>query len=357
MQKRKLTILSIIIFILAGLGIFYAQQRITVSVIIPVYNAEKYLPQSLDSVFAQSGSYEVIAINDGSTDNSLQILESYAKKHSNMVIINQENKGVAAARNAGLKVAKNKYITFVDSDDWLERNAFENVLPIIKKDKSDVVLTGIYDVYDKEWVKHNRGIKAAETVAEVSRFPMRKLDKLSLFSPFYGNDAYSDLFYVGTGIRGQFFKNNFIKEHKIEFPLGTKCGEDDVFLFRSFLHNPLISVLPTPIYNYRNRVDSLAKSKSILVENRNTLKVLQETPEYQKASRRVQMFINDAWLAWIFIGISNLQRHGAPWGAGAVEAYAAYKTFDSYNKVELKACRNYPKVRYFLEEVNFNQAL
>jgi len=356
MQKKKL-IISSIILVLAGLGLFIFQQRVTISVIIPVYNAEKYLSESLDSVFAQSGSFEVVAVNDGSTDGSLKILEEYAKKHSNMVLINQKNQGVAAARNAGLKVAQNKYITFVDSDDWLEPDAFENVLSVIKKDKSDIVLTGIYDVYDKEWVKHNRGIKAAETVAEVSRFPMRKLDKLSLFSPFYGNDAYSDLFYVGTGIRGQFFKKSFIKKNKLEFPLETKCGEDDVFLFRAFLDNPLISVMPTPIYNYRNRVDSLAKSKNILIESRKALKILQEMPEYQMADRRTQMLINDAWLAWIFIGISNLQRHGAPWGAGAVEAYEAYKTFDKYNKAELKACRNYPKVRFFLEEVNFNQPL
>lgn len=357
MQKKTLTISSIIILILIGIGVLWAQQRTTVSVIIPVYNAEKYLPKSLDSVFAQSGSYEVIAINDGSTDNSLKILQEYAQKHSNMVIINQENKGAAAARNAGLKVAQNKYITFVDSDDWLEEDAFENILPIIKKDKSDVVLTGIYDVYDREWIRQNRGDRAAETVPEVSRFPMRKLDKLALFSPFYGKDAYSDLFYVGTGIRGQFFKNSFIKKNKLEFPLGTKCGEDDVFLFKSFLHNPLISVLPTPVYNYRNRVDSIAKSKNILIENRNTLKILQETPEYQTASRRVQMLIDDTWLAWIFIGISNLQRHGAPWGAGAVEAYEAYKSLNKYNKAELKACRNYPKIKLFLEEVNFNLPL
>jgi len=115
--------------------------------------------------------------------------------------------------------------------------------------------------------------------------------------------------------------------------------------------------MPIPIYNYRNRVDSLAKSKSILIENRKTLKILQGTPEYQRAARRTQMLINDAWLGWIFIGISNLQRHGAPWGAGAVEAYAAYKSFDKYNKAELKSCHNYPKLRFYLEEVNFNQPL
>ena len=356
MKKKALIIFSAVIALVV-LGVLLFRQRITISVIIPVYNAEKYLPKCLDSVVKQSGTFEIIAINDGSTDGSLEILQNYAKKHKNIKIINQENQGVASARNKGLAEAQSKYITFIDSDDWLEPNAFKQMIEIIKKDTPDIVLTGIYDVYDREWVKSNRGEMAASEVPEENRFPMRKLDKLSLFSPFYGKDAHSDLFYVGTGIRGQVFKNEFIKNHNINFPLNTKCGEDDVFLYRAFLHNPLISVLTAPIYNYRNRVDSLAKSKSILIENRKTLAVMQKTPEYQTAPRRVQMLINDAWLAWIFIGISNLQRRGAPWGAGAVEAYDAYKTFDIYNKKELKACRNHPKVKLFLEEVNFNQPL
>lgn len=130
--------LIVCILLLLGLGIFqYLKKNVSISVIVPVYNAAQYLPRCLDSVMEQSGNFEVIVVNDGSTDNSLDIMRKYAEKYSNIHIVNQENKGVSAARNTGLNQAENKYITFVDADDWLEPNAFELVEKIIKKDNSD----------------------------------------------------------------------------------------------------------------------------------------------------------------------------------------------------------------------------
>jgi len=96
------------------------------SVIIPVYNVEQYLKACLDAVVAQNYSdFEVICINDGSTDGSSLILDEYAAKYSNISIIHQENKGLSAARNAGMRVAKGDYIFFLDSDDWIESDALK----------------------------------------------------------------------------------------------------------------------------------------------------------------------------------------------------------------------------------------
>ena len=93
----------------------------TVSVIIPVYNVEQYLSKCLDSVINQTfKNIEIICINDGSTDNSLKILNEYAMADKRIIVINQENSGVYAARNKGLQIANGKYISFVDSDDWIE---------------------------------------------------------------------------------------------------------------------------------------------------------------------------------------------------------------------------------------------
>jgi len=355
-MKKRLTIIFIFLVCLLSLYI-WIQNRITVSVIIPVYNADKYLEKCLNSVFAQSGSFEVIAVNDGSIDKSLEILQQYAGKHSNMHIISQENKGVSAARNAGLKIAKNKYITFVDSDDWLEPDAFKKIIKVIKKDKSDIVLTGFYDVYDREWVRKSRGEQAALEVAEENKFANRHLDKLQLLSPFYGKEAHSDLFYTGGGIRGRFYLKDLLDKHNIIFPVGINSHEDDVFMFRAYLHNPLISVISEPVYNYRNRIDSISKSEKILKSMPESLSAMQNTPEFKQANRRTKMLIEDNWLGLVILGIANLQRHGAPWGAGAVEAYEAYKSFDKYNAAELKATRNYPNIKRFLEEVKFNQPL
>lgn len=104
------------------------QDKIKVSVIVPVYNVEKYLRECLNSLVNQTlKEIEIICINDGSEDSSLEILNEYASKDSRFVIINQENSGQSVARNKGLDVAKGEYIGFVDSDDWVDLNFFENL--------------------------------------------------------------------------------------------------------------------------------------------------------------------------------------------------------------------------------------
>ena len=95
----------------------YKEHR--VSVVIPVYNVQEYLPYCVESVIKQKyGDFEIILVNDGSTDNSLKICREYADKYEKITVINQENRGVSAARNAGIKVATGEYIVFLDSDDW-----------------------------------------------------------------------------------------------------------------------------------------------------------------------------------------------------------------------------------------------
>lgn len=117
----------------------------TISVIIPVYNVEKYLQECLDSVTNQTlKDIEIICINDGSTDGSLKILEDYASKDNRIIIINQENFGPAIARNNGLNIAKGDFISFIDSDDYFESNDFyENLYNIAIKKSADAV-KGIY---------------------------------------------------------------------------------------------------------------------------------------------------------------------------------------------------------------------
>ena len=94
-----------------------------ISIVVPVYNTEKYLPKCLDSLLGQTyKNLEIICINDGSTDGSLQILEDYAKQDNRIIVLSQENAKQGAARNRGLDIAKGEYVTFVDSDDWIEKS-------------------------------------------------------------------------------------------------------------------------------------------------------------------------------------------------------------------------------------------
>ena len=122
---------------------------VKVSVIIPIYNVKEYLARCLDSVVNQTlKDIEIICINDGSKDGSEKIVRSYADKDSRIILINQENKGVSAARNAGINRATGKYIGFVDSDDWIELNFFEELYNAAEKYNADAACCSIFRPYD-----------------------------------------------------------------------------------------------------------------------------------------------------------------------------------------------------------------
>ncbi|MCK0470356.1 glycosyltransferase [Halalkalibacter sp. APA_J-10(15)] len=112
-----------------------------ISIIVPIYNREKELARCLQSLLKQTiKEIEIILINDGSTDSSLELIHYYAEKDERIVVINQNNKGVSIARNQGLLLAKGKYIGFVDSDDWVDLTMYERLLQIAEEKDADVVM-------------------------------------------------------------------------------------------------------------------------------------------------------------------------------------------------------------------------
>lgn len=121
-----------------------------VSAIIPVYNVEKYLEKCLDSIINQTlKEIEIICIDDGSTDNSISILNKLAQKDNRIKIILQENQGPSAARNAGIDIANGEYLVFIDSDDWMEFDAFEKLVDDLEKTNADFVACGTNVIYEK----------------------------------------------------------------------------------------------------------------------------------------------------------------------------------------------------------------
>src|SRR5699024_4494271 len=122
-----------------------------ISVIVPVYNVEKYVRRCIDSICGQTYSnLEIILIDDGSTDSSGKICDEMAAKDGRISVIHQENKGLSQARNAGLDQAKGEYIAFVDSDDYLSLNMYECLLKSLKENNADVVRCAIKNVYEGE---------------------------------------------------------------------------------------------------------------------------------------------------------------------------------------------------------------
>lgn len=139
-----------------------------VSVIIPVYNVELYLEECLNSILNQNfDSYEVIAINDGSTDNSLDILKKYSQNYSNLVIIDKSNVGVGDCRNKGLEIAKGEYIYFLDSDDYVDKNLLNKVYNIAKKGNYDMVSWGFYFINQDGKIIGEQALKTTEAKSKI----------------------------------------------------------------------------------------------------------------------------------------------------------------------------------------------
>ena len=135
-----------------------------ISIIIPVYNTEKYLERCLNSLIQQTvKKIEIILVDDGSTDNSGNICDVYAHNYGNIKVIHQMNRGQAAARNEGLKIASGKYIGFVDSDDWVKCDMYETMLEVIENENCDVV--------ECDYIQTDKFSQTTEVVADIERKP------------------------------------------------------------------------------------------------------------------------------------------------------------------------------------------
>ena len=182
-----------------------------VSVIIPVYNAEKYLRQCLDSVVNQTyKNLEIICVNDGSTDNSSEILKEYASKDDRIILINQNNQGNGCARNVGLSRVSGEYISFIDSDDFILQNTYASVISLMIKDNLDILMFGHFDYIDGECRK-------SFTNDIFNKFKNKKISKENLIQYFL------------LGVWNKIFKSSFLKDNNIFFPKDFNIAEDAIF--------------------------------------------------------------------------------------------------------------------------------
>ena len=216
-----------------------------VNIIIPVFNTEEYLKQCLDSVFNQTyKDIFVVCINDGSTDNSLSILESYSAIHENMLIINKKNGGLASSRNAGLDAIKrsnDSYVTFLDSDDYLENDFIEKMICKLEATNSDIVCAGYYDCESDGSINEN--IKYKNEI-EFDTFESIK----ALFAGKLESHAPCKLY-------KSCLWNDFRYDESFRFM------EDQCSTFKIFLKAHKVVYIPYGGYYYLHRVGSLCQSK------------------------------------------------------------------------------------------------
>lgn len=169
------------------------KKELDLSIIIPCYNVEKYVRECIESVLNQKTQfkYEVILINDGSQDNTLNILKKYEDKN-NVVLIDQKNKGFSGARNTGLQYVQGKYLMFVDSDDRLAENAIENLLSVAYKENYEIV-EGRYVLFSEENILFEEQIDEKECIKpiqDLKGYPWAKVIKSSLFQNLIFPEGY-----------------------------------------------------------------------------------------------------------------------------------------------------------------------
>ena len=212
------------------------------SVIVPVYNVQDYLSRCVDSILAQSyRNLEVILVNDGSGDSSGSLCDRYAEQDPRIRVIHKENGGLSSARNAGLDVCRGDYVAFVDSDDWIEPGAYENMLQLALELDVKLVCGGRYDVSGKTGAKKvglcpqkTEKIPAEELVARI--FTWNQCD----------SSACDKLFH-------RLLLENW------RFPLGKVC-EDVPVMYRIVLQTDTAALYDQPVYNYFHRPGSITNA-------------------------------------------------------------------------------------------------
>ena len=219
--------------------------NVKISVVLPVYNVANYLRKCLDSLVNQTfKDFEVICVNDGSTDLSLGILEGYALSDSRFKIISQENKGLSGARNTGIQHVRGEYVLFVDSDDWLEENALEELYNHVNGFDSDITMFK-FRYYNED----------TKEFSENQNSKLEIIPESLTTSNFNYNDVLDILFKISHAPFNKLYKKSFLD--KCSFPEGL-IYEDLYFFYTVFLNAKKTSVVKEILYNYRIRDDSIS---------------------------------------------------------------------------------------------------
>lgn len=223
-----------------------------VSVIVPVYNVAQFLEECIQSILKQDfEDFELILINDGSTDNSGEICNKYTSIDERVKVFHKENGGVSSARNLGIEKAKGKWITFIDSDDTIQENYFK----------------GLISNLDSDWVL----LKIEREISFIKEMDM-------------GNKSYSLNEFVNSYFLyphfpescAKFFKLDIIKSNDLFFNTVLKFGEDSLFNLRYIKFCKIISTSNKSGYNYKNAKDGLSKLKYDLKNDYNLYNLIDQ---------------------------------------------------------------------------------
>ena len=257
------------------------------SIIIPVFNGEQYLWECLNSLFQQDISvsdYEIICVNDGSTDNSCRILYEFSKQYQNLKLINKENGGVARARNEGLLYAKGDYVWFLDADDFIGFNTLRAIKTILITNKYDRVKLKSY-YFVSELSDYEKKYFASGTLR--SNYPHKK-----------------------TQVTRTIFRRKYLMNNEISFSNNLSYGEDTIFYFKTLLYKHKDYLLDKLVYFYRvheaastnfNSIDKLVRYIESCCCAINIVDGYYSNKKYRNKSRKALIY----WFNTIFWLYSN----------------------------------------------------
>lgn len=206
-----------------------------ISVIVPVYNVEKYIEKCIRSIMKQTlEEIEIIVVNDGSLDRSLEIIDRLLKEDQRIKVITKKNGGLSSARNTGIKIATGKYIQHIDGDDWVEKDFLKSMYEFAEKENLDIVVSDYYEDYFDEKKKIKKGKKKSEKIIFDSKEYLKDL--------FYDDDA--------PAMWNKLFKTSLYKENNIFHPENISIGEDLSTAPRLIYFSKKIGYLKKAFYHY-----------------------------------------------------------------------------------------------------------
>ena len=219
------------------------------SIIIPVYNVEEFLPCCIDSILAQEWTdYELLLVDDGSTDGSFDICDTYARQYAFIHCFHQPNGGHTSARQKGFTQAKGQYVTFVDSDDWIAPSMYRLMCSAAKDTGADVVCCNYTAVTPKK------------EIPCCSPFAGGLYDKARLEEKIYPNMIYFGDFFtygIAPSLCNKLFRRELIGPHLLQVPLSLKLGEDGLASYICLLEASSVYFLEETLYYYRSSASSL----------------------------------------------------------------------------------------------------
>ena len=272
------------------------------SIIIPSYNSEEYIEKCIQSCLnqnLQSSQYEILVIDDGSTDNSADIIKSLQEVHSHIILIQKNNGGVSSARNLGIKAAKGEYIIFVDSDDTIAENSLGKIFEELNSTSNELLI--LNSIIFKNLIR----------IQEAYKFPKHLSEKTLSGKELFNNH------YLRGSVCGVVFKKEFLQENQLKFSESVKNGEDTLFMTMCFLYAQKIKHLSLDFYEVDSREGSVARVwdfKKILVmldsldviriyKNENTFS------EIQQAMLNIRAYGIISSAVYYFFSLNELNRY------------------------------------------------